>query len=80
MISYVDQVRLQKFLEKSKKTKKEKIVSESDAELKSTKEEQERLRKKVTQLMKKQKVPQLRKIVKQHDDSRPWGQEVHVKV
>ena len=42
--------------------------------------EQEKLRKKVTTLIKKQKVQQVRRIVKGHDDSRPWGQEEHVKV
>ncbi|KAB1206594.1 DNA-directed RNA polymerase 1B, mitochondrial [Morella rubra] len=42
--------------------------------------EQEKLRKKVTTLMKKQKVHQVRGIVKEQDDSKPWGQEAHVKV
>ena len=41
---------------------------------------QERLRKKVTNLMKKQKVHQVREIVKFHDDSKPWGQDNQVKV
>ncbi|GLT66444.1 hypothetical protein SLA2020_388090 [Shorea laevis] len=42
--------------------------------------EQEHLRKKVTKLMKKQKVHQVRRIVKEQDDSKPWGQEAQVKV
>lgn len=42
--------------------------------------EQDRLRKKVTKLMKKQKLKQVRMIVKEHDDLKPWGQEAHVKV
>jgi DNA-directed RNA polymerase, mitochondrial len=30
--------------------------------------------------MKKQKLRQVRKIVKNQDDSRPWGQDAHAKV
>lgn len=42
--------------------------------------ERERLRKKVKILMKKQKLQQVRKIVKQQDDEKPWGQDNLVKV
>jgi DNA-directed RNA polymerase, mitochondrial len=42
--------------------------------------EQQRLRKKVTDLMKKQKLRQVRNIVKNQDKSRPWGQDAHAKV
>lgn len=42
--------------------------------------EQERLRKKVTDLMKKQKIRQVRNIVKKQDNSKPWGQDAHAKV
>jgi DNA-directed RNA polymerase len=42
--------------------------------------EQQRLRKKVTDLMKKQKLRQVRNIVKNQDNSRPWGQDVQAKV
>jgi len=42
--------------------------------------EQQRLRKKVTDLMKKQKLRQVRKIVKNQDNSRPWGQDAQAKV
>ena len=31
-------------------------------------------------LMKKQKLQQVRQIVKRQDDSKPWGQDAHVKV
>jgi hypothetical protein len=86
IISCVDQAKIHKFLEKTKKRKnlKDKISEgESGAAIyegeKLTKE-QEKLRKKVTTLIKKQKVQQVRRIVKGHDDSRPWGQEEHVKV
>lgn len=44
------------------------------------KEQDKLLRKKVTNLMKKQKVQQLRKIVKQQDEAKPWGQDAQVKV
>ncbi|KAK4598956.1 hypothetical protein RGQ29_016124 [Quercus rubra] len=40
----------------------------------------EKLRKKVRNLLKKKKVVQVRKIVKEQDDSKPWGQEAQVKV
>ena len=86
IISYVEQGRIHKFLEKTKKRKnvEEKISEvESDAAIeegeKLTKE-QEKLRKKVTTLIKKQKVQQVRRIVKGHGDSMPWGQEEHCKV
>ncbi|KAJ6768595.1 DNA-DIRECTED RNA polymerase [Salix koriyanagi] len=78
--------RIHKFLEKTKKRKNvEDKISEvkSDAAIeegnKLTKE-QEKLRKKVTTLIKKQKVQQVRRIVKGHGDSLPWGQEEHCKV
>lgn len=86
IISYVDQGRIHKFLEKTKKRKNvEAKISEgeSDAAIEEGEKlskEQEKLRKKVTTLIKKQKVQQVRRIVKGHDDSRPWGQEEHVKV
>lgn len=41
---------------------------------------QEKLRKKVASLLKKQKTYQLKEIVKGQDTSRPWGQENQVKV
>ncbi|KAJ6718625.1 DNA-DIRECTED RNA polymerase [Salix purpurea] len=81
-----NEAKINKFLEKTKKRKNltDKISEgESGAAIyegeKLTKE-QEKLRKKVTTLMKKQKVQQLRRIVKGHDDSMPWGQEAHLKV
>lgn len=42
--------------------------------------EQERLRKKVQLLMKKQKVQQVRRIVSRQDDLKAWGQDAQVKV
>ncbi|KAJ6290528.1 hypothetical protein OIU78_026299, partial [Salix suchowensis] len=42
--------------------------------------EQENLRKKVTDLIKKQKLPAVRKIVKGKDDSKPWNTDARAKV
>lgn len=69
------EARIRRFLEKSKKKHSLTVMNEGD-EAKA----QERLRKKVTNLMKKQKVNQVREIVKFHDDSKPWGQDNQVKV
>nr|DAD31567.1 TPA_asm: hypothetical protein HUJ06_010418 [Nelumbo nucifera] len=74
-----NEVRIHKFLEKTrKKTDKDKKADggESDPVIK----EQQRLRKKVTDLMKKQKLQQVRQIVKGQDDSKPWGQDAQAKV
>lgn len=65
-------MRIHKFLEKSKK----KPSSDEDDEAKVN----ERLRKRVTSLLKKQKVHEVRKIVRDQDDSKPWGQKNQVKV
>lgn len=85
-ISYVDQVRIHSFLEKTKKKKNvtdnklEDISETATEELEKLRKEQEKLRKKVTNLIKKQKLQQVKGIVKGQDDSKPWGQEAHVKV
>ncbi|XP_019420030.1 PREDICTED: DNA-directed RNA polymerase 2B, chloroplastic/mitochondrial-like [Lupinus angustifolius] len=74
------EVRIHKFLEKTKKKKdgkdKKKDVSESVAAVK----EEEKLRKKVMDLMKKQKLVAVRGIVKGQDDSKPWGPVIKTKV
>ncbi|XP_034226012.1 DNA-directed RNA polymerase 1, mitochondrial isoform X2 [Prunus dulcis] len=87
------EVRIHRFLEKTKKKKnttdkkaeadsvpvtieQEKLADEQE---KLTKE-QERLRKKVNKLIKRQKMQQVRGIVKEQEDLKPWGQEAHVKV
>lgn len=69
------EAKIQRFLERPRK-KGTLNSSNEDDEAKV----QERLRKKVTNLMKKQKVHQVREIVKGHDDSKPWGQDNQVKV
>lgn len=62
-------------MEKSKRKSGNKNTIEDDAE-----KAQQRLVKKVTTLMKEQKVQLLRKIVKGQDDSKPWGLDMQVKV
>ncbi|KAK9676163.1 hypothetical protein RND81_11G058800 [Saponaria officinalis] len=66
---------LRRFLEKSKRKSTPNSTSDDDAA-----KVQERLGKKVTNLMKKQKVHQIRRIVKGHDDTKPWGQDNQVKI
>ncbi|KAK6921852.1 DNA-directed RNA polymerase, phage-type [Dillenia turbinata] len=70
------EARIYRFLEKTKKTPANKKEGESVP----VEKEQEKLRKKVTALMKKQKLQQVREIVKVQDDSKPWGQDAQVKV
>ncbi|KAL2234913.1 UNVERIFIED_CONTAM: DNA-directed RNA polymerase 1B, mitochondrial [Sesamum indicum] len=72
------EVRIHKFLENCKRKNALNRTSEEgpDPEAK----EQERLSKKVKMLMKKQKLHQVRKIVRQQDDLKPWGQDAQVKV
>ncbi|KAJ4978990.1 hypothetical protein NE237_009770 [Protea cynaroides] len=73
------EVRIHKFLEKTKrKTDLDKKNQEGKSEPVTI--EQERLRKKVNNLMKKQKPQQLRHILKGQDDSKPWGQDAQAKV
>ncbi|XP_065879768.1 DNA-directed RNA polymerase 1B, mitochondrial [Euphorbia lathyris] len=78
------ETRIHQFLEKTKKKKKsegKEPEGESDPVINvEVTKEQENLRKKVSHLLKKQKVQQVRGIVKAHDNSKPWGQEAQVKV
>ncbi|KAI4368957.1 hypothetical protein MLD38_017456 [Melastoma candidum] len=79
---------LHKFLENTKRkgAKHQENVGETaplepnDVQEDPLKAKQEKLRKRVTKLLKKQKVLQVRGIVKAQDESIPWGQENHVKV
>ncbi|KAJ9709458.1 hypothetical protein PVL29_001099 [Vitis rotundifolia] len=72
------EVRIQRFMEKTKK--KSASSNNPDDGSNPVTKEQEKLRKKVSMLMKKQKLQQVRQIVKRQDDSKPWGQDAHVKV
>ena len=62
------QVRIRNFFEKTKK-QPEQLAEGHD-----------KLRKKLTKLMKQQKLQKVNFIVKNHDDSKPWGTDAHVKV
>lgn len=72
------QARINRFLEKTKKKSASNTDSEEHPE--ALMKERERLRRKVTTLMKQQKMHEVKKIVKQQDDGKPWGQENQVKV
>nr|CAB3503932.1 unnamed protein product [Digitaria exilis] len=74
------EVRIHRFLEKTRKKSNKETENEEEIGDSEIGKEQQRLRKKVTDLMKKQKLRQVRKIVKNQDDSRPWGQDAHAKV
>lgn len=81
---YTKQVRICSFFEKTKKNSNGKNIEEETEPVAEQQEklakDQDRLRKKVTKLMKQQKLQQVKMIVKAHDDLKPWGQDVHVKV
>lgn len=74
------QVRIHKFLEKNNNKKrnkgKKKEAGESATEIK----EDEKLRKKVIDLMKKQKIAAVRGIMKDQNDTKPWGPVMRTKV
>ncbi|KAJ1697812.1 hypothetical protein LUZ63_006324 [Rhynchospora breviuscula] len=77
------EARIYRFLEKTKKKPKkpkEEEVEEAEEKDLVVAKELEKLRKKVNQLIKKQKIRQVRHIVKGQDESRPWGQENQLKI
>ncbi|XP_062198888.1 DNA-directed RNA polymerase 2, chloroplastic/mitochondrial-like isoform X2 [Phragmites australis] len=74
------EVRIHKFLEKTKKKSNKEMDNEEKIGDSDIAKEQQRLRKKVTDLMKKQKLRQVRNIVKNQDNTRPWGQDAQAKV
>ncbi|KAI3930292.1 hypothetical protein MKW92_051991 [Papaver armeniacum] len=73
------EVRIYSFLEKTKKKASQDMEKEG-GEPDIAAKEQAKLRNKVTNLMKKQKLKQVRHIVKGHDDVKPWGQDAQAKV
>lgn len=66
--------------ENKKKKKNDKKVGNEEDESNCTMKEQEKLRNKVTNLIKKQKLPAVRQIVRGQVDSRPWSQDIKAKV
>nr|XP_034920696.1 DNA-directed RNA polymerase 2, chloroplastic/mitochondrial-like [Populus alba] len=76
------EIRIHSILEKTRKKKEKANDSKNGVEGESpaVMKEQENLRKKVTDLIKKQKLPAVRKIVKGKDDSKPWNADARAKV
>ena len=67
-------------MEKTKKRKADESTKlEGDGSGTAT-QEQEKLRKSVTNLMKKQKLHAVRNIIKEQDGSKRWGQDAKAKV
>ncbi|KAL3568211.1 hypothetical protein D5086_030862, partial [Populus alba] len=75
------EIRIHNILEKTRKKKEKANDSKNGVEGESlaVMKEQENLRKKVTDLIKKQKLPAVRKIVKGKDDSKPWNADARAK-
>ncbi|XP_028792476.1 DNA-directed RNA polymerase 2B, chloroplastic/mitochondrial isoform X2 [Neltuma alba] len=74
------EVRIHKFLEKTKKKNGDTAKKEGGDKVNALSREQDKLRKKVTDLMKKQKLAVVRKMVKGQDDSKPWGSDNKARV
>ncbi|KAI4346747.1 hypothetical protein L6164_007617 [Bauhinia variegata] len=74
------EARIHKFLEKTKKKKDDKGNQNKAGRSEDAAKEQDKLRKKVTDLMKKQRISTVRQIVKGQDDTKPWGQVTRAKV
>ncbi|XP_058187793.1 DNA-directed RNA polymerase 2, chloroplastic/mitochondrial-like isoform X1 [Rhododendron vialii] len=74
------EVRIHQFLEKTKKKKVDKNTKLDGDGSSSALEEQVKLQKKVTDLIKKQKLHAVNKIVKKQDESKPWSQDARAKV
>ncbi|MED6185301.1 DNA-directed RNA polymerase 2B, chloroplastic/mitochondrial [Stylosanthes scabra] len=75
------EVKIHKFLEKTKKKKGHKgKKNEADAQSAVDYKEGEKLRKKVLDMMKKQKLVTVRGIVNGQDDAKPWGSVIKSKV
>ncbi|KAJ9554140.1 hypothetical protein OSB04_018185 [Centaurea solstitialis] len=76
------EARIHRFMEKSKRktTLNESPSPDDDVEAANNEQQIQKLRKKVTLLVKKKKLQQVRHIVKQQDELKPWGQDAQVKV
>ncbi|CAN0870285.1 DNA-directed RNA polymerase 2, chloroplastic/mitochondrial [Linum grandiflorum] len=74
------EIRIKTFLDKTKKKRAAKAEKVEDSESAVAVKEQEKMRRKVIELIRKQKLPAVRRMVKGYDDSRPWSQEAKAKV
>ncbi|KAL2959230.1 hypothetical protein AAZX31_18G256700 [Glycine max] len=75
-----NEVRIHKFLEKTKKKKGDRSNKNKAGESVADIKEEQKLRKKVIDLMKKQKLVAVRGLVKGKDDTKPWGAVIKTKV
>ncbi|KAK7394346.1 hypothetical protein VNO78_14869 [Psophocarpus tetragonolobus] len=75
-----NEVRIHKFLERTQKTKGDRSKKNEAAESVAGIKQEQKLRKKVIDLMKKQKLVAVRGLVKGKDDSKPWGTVIKTKV
>ncbi|CAI9109927.1 OLC1v1009869C1 [Oldenlandia corymbosa var. corymbosa] len=73
------EVRIHNFLERTKKKKGSK-GKQAEADVTSGAQEQEKIRRTVTNLMKKQKLRAVQQIVSTQEDSKPWGTDAKAKV
>ncbi|KAJ8775300.1 hypothetical protein K2173_020304 [Erythroxylum novogranatense] len=73
------EVKIHKFLIKTKK-KDDEYEKNKEEQIDTVVKEQDKLRKKVADLIKKQKLAAVRQIVKDRDDSKPWSQDSKAKV
>ncbi|CAH1431236.1 unnamed protein product [Lactuca virosa] len=74
------EARIHRFMEKSKRKASLNESPDDDSETVNNEQQLQKLRKKVTNLVKKKKLQQVRHIVKQQDQLKPWGQDAQVKV
>jgi len=74
------QVRIHKFLEKTKKKKGDRSKKKEAVESVDDIKDEQKLRNKVIDLMKKQKLVAVRGLVKDKDDTKPWGSVIKTKV
>ncbi|KAG6420986.1 hypothetical protein SASPL_117532 [Salvia splendens] len=74
------EVKINYFLEKTKKRKADKAAEKAGDVSSVNSPEEEKLRKKVTTLVKKQNLRAVRQIVNRQIESQPWGQDARAKV
>ncbi|KAI3968549.1 hypothetical protein MKX01_007859 [Papaver californicum] len=75
-----NEVRIYNFLEKTRKKNSDEDKAKEGGEADTEALKQAQLRKTVTNLMKKQKLRQVKHIVKRQDGFKPWGQDAQAKV
>lgn len=80
IISLLYQVRIHKILEKTRQSKANKDAKMGGEEHEGVTEGKEKLQKKVANLIKKQNLRAVRRIVGGQDAFKPWGQDAKAKV